>query len=722
MDRIDSKYRAMAAYALYYQLQLRHVGALDIIKQFIRLAVMQSAVREFDASQLKEFVNHRLGLDVPYAVMERAVAECDFLQKTGRKNMYVLTTELRQEDIDESSRALDANERRINGISEKLFKFIEERTGLTLGESDRFQVQRDLAHFLIDKDSSDGFKPHIAAFIKENEGDEEMVGMLEEVSMGVLVFFGLQQDGIEKGWEKFSRPLTLFLDTEILFNIMGYNGEAYRLLAQDFIAQVNEVKREAVYKNDKERSNIRLVYFPETHDEVDKFFENAQSIKRGTGGGIRRTDALNYILLNCRDTAQISLMNSDFWSKLSDLGIKPFEEEIPSQLDMQEYNVYAEEFIDKEKEETPEKSGSDDKDQWQNLAFLDSIFKLRGRYTVRNKLEHVGYLIVSNTKDLLSKASKIRKSPPEGIELRYPLALNLLDITSRMWLILNRGFGSSSSMLSLSVVTQASIALKAHLNGLIRAKYDEIYLKYHNKEIDEEGIKRGIYGLRKLSESSNDPEDACLTEIISNGDLDEYIRQKDLTEEALRAANNESHLEVERITQESNRKEEALRAELSDEKSKSADLANRLSDKDSKIERMKAKRIDEENAKLEQKFKKLDDEWTDKLGKYKRKRERKQWGKIAFSGFIVLVLLANVVLFASWEKEWYFIVTAIVAGIILAALSLTKHSWFVDCCKFAFSKSYREAKKAAWAKEFEIANPKPKKLIYTEEDWEREYS
>ena len=36
MNRIDSKYKSMAASALYYQLQLRNVGTLEIIKQFIR--------------------------------------------------------------------------------------------------------------------------------------------------------------------------------------------------------------------------------------------------------------------------------------------------------------------------------------------------------------------------------------------------------------------------------------------------------------------------------------------------------------------------------------------------------------------------------------------------------------------------------------------------------------------------------------------------------------
>ena len=722
MNRIDSKYKSMAAYALYYQLQLKKVGTLDIIKQFIRLAVMQSAVRVFDASQLKDFVNHRLGLDVPYAVMERAVADCEFLRKKGRKNEYELAGEIEQEDIEESSKALDTNEERINGISEKLFKFIEEKSGLTLGESERFQVQCDLAHFLIDKESSDGFKPHIAAFIKENEGDEEMVGMLQEVSMGVLVFFGLQQDGIEKGWEKFSTPLTLFLDTEILFNIMGYNGEAYRLLAEDFITQVNEVKREAVYKNGKEKSNIRLVYFPETQEEVDKFFKNAESIKRGVGDAIRRTDALNHILLNCRDTAQIWLLNSEFWSKLSTVGIEMFDGEIPSPLDMPEYNVYAEEFIDKGKEEASEKSEIREDDQWQNLSFLDSIFKLRGRYNGRSKLEQVGYLMVSNTKDLLSKASKVRKSPPEGIDLRYPLALNLLDITSRMWLILNRGFGSSSSMTSLGVVTQASIALKGHLNGLIRDKYDEIFRKFQNKEIDEEGIKRGIYGLRKISESSNDPEDGILTEIITEDDIENYIRQKDRTEEALRVANSETNLKIDRITQESRRNEENLRSQLSEEKSKSENLSHRLGERDSMIERMKSEKIAEENKKLKEIYDESTEKWYKDLKFFIGKGKRKQWLNIAAALIVSAILVANVVLFISKDKAWYYIVVALVAGLILLGLNLAKHQWFVDCFKYLFSKRFREIKATEWEREFETNNPKPVRKYYTEEDWQREYS
>lgn len=147
MNHIDSKYKSMAAYALYYQLQLKKVGTLEIIKQFIRLAVMQSTVRVFDASQLKDFVNHRLGLDVPYAVMERAVADCDFLRKTGRKNEYELTADLKQEDIDESAEALEANKERINNISNRLFKFIEDKSNSELTEVDRFKVQKKSCSF-----------------------------------------------------------------------------------------------------------------------------------------------------------------------------------------------------------------------------------------------------------------------------------------------------------------------------------------------------------------------------------------------------------------------------------------------------------------------------------------------------------------------------------------------------------------------------------------------
>lgn len=415
-------------------------------------------------------------------------------------------------------------------------------------------------------------------------------------------------------------------------------------------------------------------------------------------------------------------MNVNFWNELSELGIDMFDDEIPSDLDASEYNVYVEEFIDKSEGENSNNSKNSENDQKQNLTFLNSICKLRGGYNAKNKLEYVGYLMVSNTKDLLSKASKIRKNPPEGVEIKYPLSLNLLDITSRMWLILNRGFGISNSMPALSVVTQASIALKGHLNGLINDKYDEIYEKFQNKEIDEETIKKNVYGLRKISESSSDPDDECLTDIISNDDLDEYIKQKNQTEEALRAANTESNLKIDILTQEKKRSEENLRTQLSEEKSKSADLSKQLNERDSTIERMKSEKIAEENKKLKKRFDESMDAWVEDRKEFASEKTRKQWLNIAIALFCVAILVANVVLFISKDKAWYYIVVAIVAGLILLGLNLAKHQWFVDCFKYLFSKRFREIKATEWEREFDTNNPKPVRKYYTEEDWQREYS
>ena len=70
----------------------------------------------------------------------------------------------------------------------------------------------------------------------------------------------------------------MLLDTELLFNIIGYNGELYKnIFINDFlhlVESINNMQRNK--KNNKSR--IYLKYLTKTKEEINSFFYAAEKI------------------------------------------------------------------------------------------------------------------------------------------------------------------------------------------------------------------------------------------------------------------------------------------------------------------------------------------------------------------------------------------------------------------------------------------------------------
>ena len=112
----------------------------------------------------------------------------------------------------------------------------------------------------------------IGEFVLKNENNEIIQKKLRDIQEGSILYIGLNYNISEIGSIK--KNLTLFLDTEVIFSLVGYNGKIYQDLAEDFYTQV----RAANLKEHK----ITLKYFNEVKEEFDSFFNSAKSIVNGS--------------------------------------------------------------------------------------------------------------------------------------------------------------------------------------------------------------------------------------------------------------------------------------------------------------------------------------------------------------------------------------------------------------------------------------------------------
>lgn len=96
----------------------------------------------------------------------------------------------------------------------------------------------------------------ISAFLLENENDSLIVEMINAIKEGAIIYTGITTDlNIDDNnidnlgiWRK---EITIFLDTEILFHLYGYNGEYYKQQADDFISKQAEENRPSKEETEK---------------------------------------------------------------------------------------------------------------------------------------------------------------------------------------------------------------------------------------------------------------------------------------------------------------------------------------------------------------------------------------------------------------------------------------------------------------------------------------
>ena len=89
----------------------------------------------------------------------------------------------------------------------------------------------------------------ISQFILQNENNESIQKQLNAIREGSILYVGLNHNISEVG--SIGKPLTLFLDTEVLFDLVGYNGEIWKALALDFFKQIKKAStriRCGIYK------------------------------------------------------------------------------------------------------------------------------------------------------------------------------------------------------------------------------------------------------------------------------------------------------------------------------------------------------------------------------------------------------------------------------------------------------------------------------------------
>ncbi len=254
---------------------------------------------------------------------------------------------------------------------EKLEKDLVEHYEQLLNAKLEGPAKKDLIEsfisYILDKGTSDRYTAVISSYVVKRSNDKAFVNSLNQIKEGLVLLTGLMytDDLINIG--KWNDELTIYLDTEHLFNSAGYNGELYERLFDDFYNLVKEIN--VIGQNTSQKKLIRLKYFDSVKEEIDNFFFVAEKIIKREDISSPENTAMEQICKGCSNVSDILRKKTDFESHLQTRGIVLQKE--PDYYNRPEFNVEDKLLLEKYKNDFKE----EDRSSCHAIIYKNQLFK-----------------------------------------------------------------------------------------------------------------------------------------------------------------------------------------------------------------------------------------------------------------------------------------------------------------------------------------------------------
>lgn len=627
MREIKEDNRLLASLAVFRELYNAEKDVYGIISVFLNDLIGLEKLYSFDANEITTKLNDTFEFDIPKAVVETSLGRLKFLEKNQGKYTVTDISKINDKNIQTKQEAIQSNN---EAIIDTLFKFIETEKKITLTEKDKEKISHSFCCFLLDLNNGDEFIEYITSFILKNEADIGFKGQLNLIREGVILYSGIKYNNNLNDLGTWRTELTIFIDTEILFHIAGFNGELYQNLANDFLSYVKEINQKA------QKKLIKLKYFEEVKNDIENFFTKARYLFEGGEKPNPNITAMVTILNGCKTASDILEKKSDFYTLLKSCGIEEDSYKDYFNPSNHNYNIVSQEIIEKVSDEIG-------KDAEPFLKFLNFV-SIRRKEANSNNFENIGYLLLTgNTTTLKVAWNELLKE--DGY---VPMASHLNFLTNKFWFKLNKGFGKTSLPKSFDIITKSQIILSKVLNDSVGEKFTEFQSEYKKGKLTEDQAKARIISLRNQVRNPEEIKNDVVNDVlnaITEDSLEKFIQEQ-------------SHFKSKA------EKQEQDNIKLLDELEAKKDIEKQFlkSREDLLTEKIKLKET------LDRQKKPLD----------KKARKKYKLLKISIASIIVsyYILLIGSIFYFTWEKmeQYTFILSIIPIVISILYLLVTEQT------------------------------------------------
>ena len=500
-------------------------SSYQILSEFVSYIIAKKSIFAFTAEEMKGHLFTVFGFDIPEAVVRTTCRGISYVERAGHRFVVDKGRLLENPlflDLKETAEAKNSS------IIEQLIEYCRERLPDKTLSVD--VLSRDLIAFLVeDQQSTSGqFSSIISEFVLKHETDSQFQADLSNIREGSILYLGLNYNINETG--SLTKPLTLFLGTEVLFSLLGLNGEIHQKLAQDMYTQIRNA-------NSGEKK-IDLRFFPDVKREIDAFYSAAEAIVEGKEISFD-TVAMKAIINGCELASDVRVRKADFFHRLQ------FQYGILEDS----YDDYYSEENNKYNLESIEHKDEQEQDGWKYVSHVNK--RRKGQiFRVDTDSE---YLVVTNASNILraSKAQTEIDKRTRELEYSSDYAVSVDRITNILWYKLGYGFGKCDYPTNVNAVLKARIILASNISQNVTKVFALAREQYSKGEISDEQLASRIITLRKKPIL---PEELAADSIDDSLDFSEefisrYEEKVRLTESALK----EKDDEIERIKEEAKR-------------------------------------------------------------------------------------------------------------------------------------------------------------------------
>lgn len=522
-----SQVNKLASYATYRQLY--NDGKKDtyfVISRFIEHIILSNELNSFDVEKISSLLNENFGFNIPSYVIQSSIKRIEFVSKkdgqflVSRQNIS-LDSEIKEEleEYDLKSRALMSS----------LIKYVKNEKDKDQEISEE-KLTREFTSFLLDDSFNGDYSSIISKFIIENDTDVNFLKNINQIKEGAVLFSGINytSDISKLTWKS---NINLYVETEILFHLAGYNGIFFQKLANDMFQLINEMNQ----KNNKRIISIR--YYKEVSEDIDHFFGTAEEIVKGNKIVDIGNVAMDEIVRDCSTPADVINKRSRFTNILKQYSI--------SEADS--LNYYSPEYhnFNIESQKIVEKYGLATENKEKYLKHLNYTNILRKKDEINSEnlsLKESKHLVITEVGKILQMANDFNK---ENEDFNAPLAISMSSLTNRLWFDLNKGFGSEYLPSTFNILEKSRLVLSNILTQTVAKQYDKVKESYKKGELSEEDLNENIIELRKKMMKPEDIDREQLNnidDIINPNGLEIYKSGKERLEKKVKKLEHDNNI------------------------------------------------------------------------------------------------------------------------------------------------------------------------------------
>ena len=324
---LSEETKLLASYSTYKALYEDKKTAYDIVAAFINesIAISKKGVI-YSLDELRELVKSEFGIDIPTVVIATAAKKVDCLKKEGVEYRVLIEKEKSEAKFNQY---LEKSVDEAHVVFAE-FRFFAKENGIEYDDAD---IDRAFMNFLLDEGSvNERLKILIGTFIiKRSFENPKIKETVNSIRRGHCLLTGLSNNATIDQTNSWNGKLTIYLDTEILFNIAGYNGEVWEIIAKDFlnvIKQANNAKQ-----------LITLKYFESTKEEIEDYFYSTKMSMHHHDVAYPIGTAMKHLLKKCRRESDLIEEQDLFFAKLSHCGIQEDKEQVYKNKEYDPYNL-----------------------------------------------------------------------------------------------------------------------------------------------------------------------------------------------------------------------------------------------------------------------------------------------------------------------------------------------------------------------------------------------